>query len=183
MDLRDPSTFDRVYAAHASAVYRAALRVLGDATRAQDVAQDVFLRVWRDPLGFDPRRGELGAYLRIMARSRAVDVWRESQAATRARERMQRAAAAAGAATADRAADAVERRLEREAVRAALVRVPVAQREALVLAYWGGLTVGQIARRAGIPLGTAKSRLRLGLARLRAELAADGDAARPLAAA
>ena len=60
---------------------------------------------------------------------------------------------------------------DRSTVRAALGRLPVAQREALVLAYWGGLTADQIAERAGVPLGTAKSRIRLGLARLRSELA------------
>jgi RNA polymerase sigma-70 factor (ECF subfamily) len=72
---------------------------------------------------------------------------------------------------------AAERGAEREAVRAALRQLPTAQREALVLAYWGGLTADQIARRSDVPLGTAKSRIRLGLAKLRDECGAffDGD--------
>lgn len=69
----------------------------------------------------------------------------------------------------DRPSAASERAGDREAVRDALRRLPPAQREALVLAYWGGLTADQIARRAGVPLGTAKSRIRLGLAKLRQE--------------
>src|SRR4051812_50178017 len=80
MDLSDPVTFARMYDDHAPAVYGAALRVLGNPAAAQDVAQDVFLRLWRRPGAFDPRRGDLGAYLRLMARSRALDLWRTAQA-------------------------------------------------------------------------------------------------------
>src|SRR3954453_943582 len=80
MDLSDPVTFARMYDEHGPAVYGAALRVLGNPAAAQDVAQDVFLRLWRRPAAFDPRRGDLGAYLRLMARSRALDLWRSAQA-------------------------------------------------------------------------------------------------------
>ncbi len=73
-----------------------------------------------------------------------------------------------------------ERESERRAVRAALAELPANQREALVLAYWGGLTADEIARRAGVPLGTAKSRIRLGLAKLRERIEAPAE---PLAAA
>src|SRR4051812_50019055 len=80
MDLSDAATFARVYGSHGPAVYGAALRVLGNPATAQDVAQDVFLRLWRRPGAFDARRGDLGAYLRLMARSRALDLWRSAQA-------------------------------------------------------------------------------------------------------
>jgi RNA polymerase sigma-70 factor (ECF subfamily) len=146
-------------------MYGAAFRVLGDPGLAQDAVQDVFLRLWRRPGAYDPARGELGWYLRLMARSRALDLWREGQVRGRAADRAK--------ALAEEAHDdepALPDR--RDAVRAALGRLPEPQREAVVLAYWGGLTAGQIARRTQIPLGTAKSRLRLGLARLRAELPA-----------
>ena len=76
-------TFSRVYDDHARSVHGAALRILGDPAQAQDVTQDVFLRLWRRPR-FDARRGELGSYLRLMARSRALDLCREGQAAGRA---------------------------------------------------------------------------------------------------
>jgi RNA polymerase sigma-70 factor (ECF subfamily) len=148
-------------------MYAAAFRVLGDAALAQDAVQDVFLRVWRRPEAFDRSRGDLGAYLRLMARSRALDLWREGQVRGRAAERLKVVSGAEdlheeGAVLAD----------DRDAVRTAVGRLPDSQREAVVLAYWGGLTAGQIARRTQIPLGTAKSRLRLGLARLRDEMPA-----------
>src|SRR3954465_11994234 len=88
MDLSDPTTFARVYDEHGGAVYGAALRVLGNPATAQDVAQDVFLRLWRRPGAFDARRGDLGAYLRLRARSRALDLWRSAQAGGRATDRL-----------------------------------------------------------------------------------------------
>jgi RNA polymerase sigma-70 factor, ECF subfamily len=170
MDLSDPVTFARAYDEHARGVYGSALRILNDPARAQDVTQDVFLRLWRRPRRFDAGRGELGAYLRLMARSRALDLWREGQAAGRARDRLELVVADDEPRVEDRPAAMAERGEERDAVRAALRRLPEAQREALVLAYWGGLTADEIARRAGVPLGTAKSRIRLGLAKLRGEI-------------
>jgi RNA polymerase sigma-70 factor (ECF subfamily) len=171
MDLSDPTTFARAYDQHGRAVYGAAMRILGDPARAQDVTQDVFLRVWRNPTRFDARRGELGSYLRLMARSRALDLWRESQAAGRARDRLELVVAAEDVVRADdRPATLAERDEDRATVRAALSRLPEAQREAVVLAYFGDLTADEIARRSGVPLGTAKSRIRLGLAKLRAEI-------------
>jgi RNA polymerase sigma-70 factor (ECF subfamily) len=186
MDLSDPVTFARAYDDHARSVYGAALRILGDPARAQDVTQDVFLRVWRSPGRFDRRRGELGSYLRLMGRSRALDVWREGQAAGRARDRLELVVAGDEAVRADdRPSALVERDEERATVRRALGRLPEAQREAVALAYFGELTADEIARRSGVPLGTAKSRIRLGLAKLRGEIegAPAGDAAPVLAAA
>ena len=181
MDLSDPTTFSAVYDQHASGVYGTAMRILSDPTKAQDVTQDVFLRIWRNPSRFDARRGELGSYLRLMARSRALDVYREGQAAGRARDRLEVVAVQQVDQQADeRPAAIVERDEVGGLVRGALKGLPEAQREALVLAYWGGLTADQIARRAGVPLGTAKSRIRLGLTRLRSEI--EGTGAAPLAA-
>jgi len=168
-DLHDPQAFRRAYDEHHRGVYAAAYRILGDGTQAQDVVQDVFLKVWRRPEKFDARRGELGSYLRLMARSRALDLWREAQAAGRASDRLKVVVADDEPRVEDRPAAALERDDAREAVRSALTRLPEPQREALVLAYWGGLTADQIAARSDVPLGTAKSRIRLGLARLRSE--------------
>jgi RNA polymerase sigma-70 factor (ECF subfamily) len=169
LSLSDPHDFERAYDEHGRAVYAAALRILGNPAQAQDVTQDVFLRLWRRPQTFDARRGELGPYLRLMARSRALDVWREGQAAGRATDRVKLVAATETGRVEEAPEPAAERADAGSAVRAALHRLPVAQREALVLAYWGGLTADEIARRAEVPLGTAKSRIRLGLARLRDE--------------
>ena len=177
MDLTDPSAFARVYDEHCSGVYRAAYGIVRDAALAQDVTQDVFLRLWRRPRSFDARRGELGSYLRLMARSRALDLWREGQAAGRAGDRLRVVAEIQEPRTDDVPPVAVERDHERAEVREALRELPPVQREAIVLAYWGGLTAAQIARRSGVPLGTAKSRIRLGLSRLRDVLPAQPEAA------
>jgi RNA polymerase sigma-70 factor (ECF subfamily) len=179
LDLSDPQVFQRVYDEHSRGVYAAAFRITGNASVAQDVVQDVFLRVWRRPRTFDERRGEIGSYLRLMARSRALDLWREGQAAGRAGDRLKVVVSTQEEHPDQRPAVAVERDSEREAVRAALRQLPVAQREALVLAYWGGLTADQIAKRSDVPLGTAKSRIRLGLTKLREECGSlvDVDAA------
>jgi RNA polymerase sigma-70 factor (ECF subfamily) len=165
IDLQDPEVFQQAYAQHRRGVYATAYRVLGNTAQAQDVVQDVFLRIWRKPRSFDSRRGELGAYLRLMARSRALDIWREAQAGHRAGDRLRRLTQE----FAMPVGDAAVRGEIGGAVRAALDGLPAAQREALVLAYWGGLTADEIARHVQIPLGTAKSRIRLGLQRMRNE--------------
>jgi RNA polymerase sigma-70 factor (ECF subfamily) len=135
--------------------------VLGDPGRAQDVVQDVFLRLWRRPEAFDVRRGALGPFLRVMARSRALDMRREHCATERIADRLR----------GERAEAAPDPRLapEREDLRLALRTLPDGQREAVVLTYWAGLTAEEVARHAGVPLGTAKSRVRLGVRRLRAD--------------
>jgi RNA polymerase sigma-70 factor, ECF subfamily len=169
MDLTEPQTFRKVFEEHERGVHAAAMRVLGNPALAQDVVQDVFLRVWRRPTSFDARRGDIGTYLRLMARSRAVDLWRERQAAGRASDRLKVVVSGNEPRVDESPAALLEREDTRETVREALRRLPEPQREALVLAYWGGLTADQIARREHVPLGTAKSRIRLGLARLRQE--------------
>src|SRR3954454_8078039 len=92
MNLSDPATFARVYDEHAPGVYGAALRVLGNPATAQDVAQDVFLRLWRRPGAFDARRGDLGASGRLMARRRALALGRTAQASGGATDRLKIAA-------------------------------------------------------------------------------------------
>ena len=172
-DLSDPAVFERAYDEHSRVVYAAAYRILGNQAQAQDVVQDVFLRLWRRPRTFDSGRGELGPYLRMMARSRALDLWREGQAAGRASDRLKVAVVQAEPRDeAERPSAQAERHEEGETVRAAVRRLPDAQREAVVMAYWGGLTADEIARRIEVPLGTAKSRIRLGLEKLRAEAGA-----------
>jgi len=161
-DLRDHAAFSRAYAQHARAVHKAAMGVLNDHARAQDVVQDVFLRLWRRPGAFDERRGALGPYLRVMARSRALDLWRETQAARRVSDRLK--------VVAEHVEPAPDPGLgaERHDLRVAVRRLPEGQREAVALTYWGGLTAEEVARHADVPLGTAKSRVRLGVMRLRA---------------
>lgn len=142
--------------------------MLGRPSDAEDVTQEVFTRFWRDPGRFDSRRGELGSYLRLMARSRALDLWRHDQAGSRARERLRLVARDEADRPNERPAALVEREELRAAVRTALRQLPAEQREALVLSYWGSLSPDEIAQRVGVPFGTARSRMRLGLEKLRA---------------
>jgi RNA polymerase sigma-70 factor (ECF subfamily) len=169
MDLTDPRTFREVFESHERGVHAAAMRILGNPAQAHDVVQDVFLRVWRRPSAFDPARGDIGTFLRLMARSRALDLWREGQAAGRASDRLKIVVSGAEARVEETPVAAIERDDARERVREALRRLPEPQREALVLAYWGGMTADEIARREHVPLGTAKSRIRLGMQKLRQE--------------
>jgi RNA polymerase sigma-70 factor (ECF subfamily) len=171
-----PLSFAAVYANHRAGVFATALRVLGRPCEADDVTQEVFVKYWRSPERFDPRRGEVGPYLRLMARSRALDLLRHEQATTRARDRLQAVSGRDEAPHEDRPPDVVERDEQRTLVRDAMRKLPVEQREALVLAYWAGLSAREVAATAGVPFGTARSRMRLGLEKLRAN-AASADAA------
>jgi RNA polymerase sigma-70 factor (ECF subfamily) len=177
----DAVAFEQVYDEHSRGVFAVAVRVLGDAARAEDVVQDVFLGLWHNQCGFDARRGPIGHYLRMVARSRALDIRREAQVAGRARDRMRALAEAAEPPLHGRPAAAAERRVGDAVVRGALMRLPDVQREAIVLAYWGGLTADEIAASSGTPLGTVKSRIRLGVLKLR-ELCEPALADTPLAA-
>jgi RNA polymerase sigma-70 factor (ECF subfamily) len=168
---RDPDAFASLYSEHAPSVYAAAYRVLGRHSEAEDITQETFLRHWRDPGRFDPARGEIGSYLRVMARSRALDLWRHEQAAGRARDLLRLVARGDEVRSDQRPAACAEREEARERVRSALRRLPPEQREALVLSYWGSLSADEVARRSGVPFGTARSRMRLGLEKLRRDCA------------
>ena len=165
MNLRDPEAYQAVYAAHVRRVYANAYRILRDSARCEDIVQDVFLRLWLHPDRFDERRGDLGSYLALMARSRALDLARSEQAATRASERLVSVVEAdpPRVERPDEHAEAHERSC---GVRAAVAKLPQRQREAVALAFWAGLPAREIAERTGVPLGTARSRLRLGLEKL-----------------
>ena len=131
IDLANPAGFRQAFSDHHRAVYSTAFRVLGDAAQAQDVVQDVFLRLWRKPGSFDASRGELATYLRLMARSRALDLWREGQVRGRAAERLKVVADTPSTDPAELDHDG-----ERSA-RGAVARSPRRQREALVLGVLG----------------------------------------------
>lgn len=165
-ELRDPDVFGILYRHHLRRAVLAARRVLGDDSRAEDAAQDAFLRLWRNPGGYDSSRGDLGAYVSVMARSRAIDVWRSERSLDRATERL------GNVSSRDAEPPDPEEIVLREdrgtTLRAAMKALPEAQREALVLAHWGGLTMSEIATATGVPLGTVKGRLRLGLEKLAA---------------
>ena len=165
MNLRDPQAYQTAYAAHSRRVYANAYRILGDAARCEDIVQDVFLRLWLHPDRFDESRGDLGSYLALMGRSRALDIARSESAATRAGERL-RSAVEADPPRVERPDERAEARERSTGIRSAVARLPQLQREAVALAFWAGLPAREIAERTGVPLGTARSRLRLGLEKL-----------------
>ena len=176
---RDDTALRTVYAAHAQQVYRTALRVTANDELARDSAQEVFIFLWEHPERIDLTVAPLVVFLRVLARRRAVDALRsQSRRATRelvahfndgARRTVvdETFAVVESTATIDRAAR----------LHAAIDRLPCEQRDALTLAYFGSCTVRELATRLRIPEGTAKSRIRLGLVKLRAELRAQAHEA------
>ena len=171
MDLGDPQQYDLAYRTHRQRVRAAAQRVVADAAAAEDVTQEVFLRLWLRPDLFDERRGSLAAFLCVMARSRALDRIRAEGALDRARNRLAEHRLLEPATQEDPVAELV-RHDECEELRHALLKLPAAQRDAIALAYGRGLNSVEVARLTSVGRATARSRLRLGIGKLRAELAA-----------
>ena len=170
-DLRDPIQFNDAYKRLAPLALAAANRVLRDEAAAEDVVQDVFMQLWLRPQTFDPTRGSLTSYVTMLARSRAVDRWRTRSARDSAVERSAEQVRVHHTDN-ESAAEPVIRRERSLTLLDALDELPGEQREALLLAYGRGLTAQDIARATGIPLGTAKSRVRLGLRKARETLQA-----------
>jgi RNA polymerase sigma-70 factor, ECF subfamily len=166
MDLRDPLQFDAAYRRLFPLALNTATRVLHDDAAAEDVVQDVFMQLWLKPAAYDPKRGSLASYVTMMARSRAVDRWRTRVAREAAADRAENEARGERPQL-DSAAEPVIRRERSATLLSALDQLPGEQRDAVLLAYGRGLTAQEIAQVTEIPLGTAKSRLRLGLRRAR----------------
>jgi len=162
-DLALAEAFDRL----GPAVYGAALRVLGEWTAAQDVAQDVFVELWTRPDRYDPAAGSLRTYLTVLARHRAVDMVRSELRRIARQERNQRLSPQPELPS---PGDEVEAAEAAGVVRAAVRLLPDSQRQVVELAYFRGMSYREVAQAVGIPEGTAKSRLRLALAKLESVL-------------
>lgn len=171
--------FADAYEAHSGAMLAAARAQLFDSSTAADVVQDVFLKWWEHPNEFDPTRGSLRTFLVMRTRSRAIDVSR-SQTSRRNREF---GVASRTPLTVDAPLQAA---LDATAIRRCLAQLSEGEREAIVLAFYGGLSYRAVARLVGAPEGTIKSRIRVGLRKLREPTANDdmiGAAERPPAMA
>lgn len=161
-----------LYERHGAMAYSIALRITGDAGTAEDAVQEAFLGVWRNAGGYTSDRGSVRTWLLAIVRNRAIDALRRRRATTELPGEE------------DLLPDPfrlpdvwpdVSARLDRQTVNAALASISSAQRETLELAYFGGLTQTEIADRLGLPLGTIKSRVRLGLLALRRALTGESD--------
>ncbi len=169
----DDLAFAVIYQRYADLVYSASLRVLADAQLAEDATQDVFVRLWRRPETFVAQRGRFVSWLMSVARNRAVD---ELRARGRRRRRegtslpepsANESAVPVYATEQEDPQATAEHHEDRVEVRAALSLLPADQRIALELAYFGGLTQQEISLRLHEPLGTIKTRMRLGMQKLR----------------
>jgi RNA polymerase sigma-70 factor, ECF subfamily len=166
-DLRDPEAFSAAYRLLAPMARTAAMGVLRDDEAADDVVQDVFCALWTRPEMYCPDRGALPTFVQIMARSRALDRVRSHAAAAAALDRGAREARSLPA-TAEPPSEEVIRRDSAQRMLRDLDGLPDGQRAAVLLHHIGGLSDGELARAMQVPLGTAKSRIRLGTQRARA---------------
>ena len=161
----DRDAFGRFYDRYAPLVYPLILKIVRDRADASDVLQDVFWETWQGASGYDPVRGSPEAWMITRARTRAID--RVRAVRRRSETFAPPVDESLAPAPPDPGGDAAERAEDRGVIRTALQTLPQAQREAIELAYYAGLTQTEIAARLQQPLGTVKTRIRLGLERLR----------------
>lgn len=157
---RDPSALADLYDRHADLAYGIALRVTASVPAAEDAVQEAFLAIWRAPGSFDPARGSARSWLTAIVHHRAIDLVRRRRSSTSLPDAE---VAQPPELILPDVWPEVAGRIDATAIRAALATLPQPQREAIGLAYWGGLTQSEIAARTNTPLGTVKGRMRLGL--------------------
>jgi len=165
---RDETALSTLYDRYSRLVFSLALRIVGERTLAEELTADAFINVWRAAASFADERGRFVAWLMSITRHRAIDELRRLN--VRPEGSSVDLNEAVNTAQADGVDELVGVRRQRELVRTALAALPPPQREALELAYFGGLTQQEIANQIGQPLGTIKTRMRLGMQKLRDEL-------------
>lgn len=167
---RDQAALRELMDLYGGIVFGMAKRVLLDPNMAEEVAQDAFIALWRRPGAYDPARGSLQSFLLGVTRNKAIDLVRKEETIKRTKDSL-----ISEFETASKETTPHEGLVEREQVRDALRALTGVQREAVVLAYFGGRTYREVAEELGIPEGTAKTRLRDGLTRLRHLMVQTGE--------
>lgn len=166
---RDEGALSTLYDRYSRLAFSLAMRIVGERALAEEITADSFVSVWRSAGSFTEERGRFVTWLLSVVRHRAIDELRRLNvrpegSAVELNEALQ------SAVHPDGIDDLIDTRQRQAVVRSALAGLPAPQREALELAYFGGLTQQEIADRTGTPLGTIKTRMRLGLLKLRDEL-------------
>ena len=167
---RDEEAFRSLFARYAPAAKALAQRVVRQAHLAEEIVQEAFLAVWRNPDGYDAERGSVRSWLMGTVHHRAVDLVRREEAHRRRAEQSVVDVREEQADHAQEVAAEADRPAEREMVRSALTALPAEQRDVIELMYFSGLSQSQIAEKTGLPLGTVKSRTLLAMRRLRTAL-------------
>ena len=162
--LGQEAAFEKLYDAFAARVFGLARRIVRDPSQAEEVAQEVFLEIWRRASRFDAGKGSATAWIMTLTHARSVDRVRSAQAAT---DRDLKVAQASTERDVDSVVEAVESAFERKAVQRCLGTLTELQRESITLAYYSGYTYREVAELLTAPLPTIKTRLRDGLIRLR----------------
>jgi len=170
---RDAGALEALYERFGKVAYSLARRILADETMAQDVVQEVFLSLWRDASRFDPGKGTVSTYLLSMTHHRAVDVVRREE--NLRRRRTSEDALEYESSHQDDVEAQVEAAERRTQMRGDLGQLPAPQREALLLAYFGGYTQREVAALVGVPLGTVKTRMAAGMRKLKDALRDTGQ--------
>lgn len=168
---REHRAFEVVYDRHGGAAYSLAYRILGDPRAAEDATQEAFLSIWRTGARYDPLRGSVRNWIFGVVRNRAIDALRRGSAKRTPKLVMDAGELIEGQPAAERTeAEAIRRETAHE-VRSRLDELPGEQSQVIELAYFGGFTHSQIAELLGEPIGTVKGRMRLGLDKMRQQLA------------
>jgi RNA polymerase sigma-70 factor (ECF subfamily) len=165
----DPRAFELVYDRHGGAAFSLAYRMVGQRAVAEEIVQEAFLSIWRSRMRYDPTRGSVRTWVLGIVHNRGIDALRRGAVHDRRRETME------GVEERHEAPERTDveavRRDEARSVRDALETLPEDQRRTIELAYFGGFSHSQIAELLGEPVGTVKGRMRLGLDKLRRQLA------------
>jgi RNA polymerase sigma-70 factor (ECF subfamily) len=170
VERRDADAFAVLYDRHGGAAYSLAHRIVGNPGLAEDVTQEAFLSVWRSGARFDAARGSVRSWTLGIVRNRAIDALRRSSTRAPKLDFDDDALLEGQAGSELTDSEAIRRETSRR-VRGALVELPNEQSEVIGLAYFGGFTHSEIAEMLGMPLGTVKGRMRLGLEKIRVSLA------------